>query len=46
VRAVLAILRGVPPAKVASDAGVDEATLYAWREAFMRGGWPALVTIR
>ncbi len=42
VRAVLAILRGVPPAKVAADARVDEATLYAWRDAFMRGGTPAL----
>lgn len=42
VRAVLAILRGVPPAKVASDSRVAEATLYAWREAFMRGGVPAL----
>jgi len=46
VRAVMAILRGVPPAKVASDAGVDEATLYAWREAFMRGGYSAFATIR
>lgn len=44
VRAVLAILRGVPPAKVASDAGVDEATLYGWRDAFMRGGVVALTT--
>lgn len=42
VRAVLAILRGVPPAKVAADARVDEATLYAWREAFMRAGTSAL----
>lgn len=42
VRAVLAILRGVPPAKAASEAGVDEATLYAWRESFMRGGASAL----
>jgi hypothetical protein len=42
VRAVLAILRGVPPAKVASDAGVDEATLYGWRDAFMGGGASAL----
>ena len=42
VRAVLAILRGVPPAKVASDAGVEEATLYGWRDAFMRGGSSAL----
>jgi hypothetical protein len=42
VRAVLAILRGVPPAKVAADAHVDEATLYAWRDAFMRAGAQAL----
>ena len=42
LRAVLAILRGVPPAKVASDARVPEATLYAWRDAFMRGGVSAL----
>ena len=41
-RAVLAILRGVPPAKVAADASVDEATLYAWREAFMMAGAQAL----
>jgi hypothetical protein len=43
VRAVLAILRGVPPAKVASDARVNEATLYAWRDGFMRSGVGALV---
>jgi hypothetical protein len=42
VRAVLAILRGVPPAKVAADANVDEATLYGWRDAFMRSGLDAL----
>ncbi|MBS2020326.1 MAG: TauD/TfdA family dioxygenase [Deltaproteobacteria bacterium] len=42
LRAVLAIVRGVPPAKVAADARVDEATLYAWRDAFMLGGAPAL----
>lgn len=36
LRAVLGILRGVPPAKAARDAGVDEATLYAWRDAFFR----------
>ena len=42
LRAVLAILRGVPPAKAASEARVPEATLYAWRDAFMRGGWPSL----
>jgi hypothetical protein len=45
IRAVLAILRGVPPAKVASDARVNEATLYAWREAFMRAGVGALVAM-
>lgn len=43
LRAVLAILRGVPPAKVSSDARITEATLYAWREAFTRGGVAALV---
>ena len=42
LRAVLAILRGVPPAKVASEAHVPEATLYGWREAFMRGGCSSL----
>lgn len=42
LRAVLAILRGAPPAKVASDAHVDEPTLYAWRDAFLRG---ALTTL-
>ena len=42
LRAVLAILRGVPPAKVAGDARVPEATLYAWRDAFVRGGWSSL----
>lgn len=42
VRAVLAILRGVPPAKVATDARVSEAVLYAWRDAFMRAGASAL----
>jgi hypothetical protein len=46
VRAVLAILRGVPPARVASDAGVDEATLYGWRDAFMCGGAAALPSPR
>lgn len=38
LRVVLGILRGVPPAKAASDARVDEATLYAWRDALLRGG--------
>jgi hypothetical protein len=33
LRAVFAIVRGVPPAKVARDHGVSEATLYAWRDA-------------
>ena len=42
LRAVLAILRGVPPAKTASDAQVSEATLYGWRDAFMRGGLASL----
>jgi hypothetical protein len=35
LRAVLAILRGAPPALTAQEAGVDEATLYAWRDAFV-----------
>lgn len=38
LRAVLAIVRGVPPAKVANDARIAESTLYAWRDAFMQGG--------
>jgi hypothetical protein len=42
LRAVLGILRGVPPAKAASEARVDEATLYAWRDAFFGGGIDAL----
>lgn len=42
LRAVLAILRGVPPAKVAAEARITEATLYGLREAFMRGGLDAL----
>ena len=42
LRAVLAILRGAPPAKTAHDAGVDEPTLYAWRDAFVRGGLTGL----
>lgn len=37
LRSVLAILRGVPPAKVARDADVDEATLYRWREQLLGG---------
>lgn len=45
LRAVLAILRGVPPARAASDAHVAEATLYAWREAFMRGSVDALARV-
>jgi gamma-butyrobetaine dioxygenase len=42
LRSVLAILRGVPPAKVASDAKVTEPVLYGWRDSFVRGGVPAL----
>lgn len=42
VRAVLALLRGVPPAKVARDHQVPEATLYGWRDRFVRGGLVAL----
>ncbi len=37
LRSVLAILRGAPPAKVARDAEVDEATLYGWREQLLGG---------
>jgi hypothetical protein len=36
LRAVFALVRGVPPAKVARDRGVSEATLYEWRDAFVR----------
>lgn len=36
LRAVFALARGVPPAKVARDLAVDEATLYAWRDQFAR----------
>ena len=42
LRAVLALLRGVPPAKVATEAGVTEAVLYGWRDAFMSAGAVAL----
>jgi hypothetical protein len=42
LRAVLSILRGVPPAKVASDARIPESTLYAWRESFTRAGLTGL----
>ena len=45
LRAVLAILRGVPPAKVANEARVAESTLYAWRDAFMQGGLQQLTTV-
>jgi hypothetical protein len=46
LQAVLAIVRGVPPAKVAADAHIDEATLYGWRDAFTSGGLPALAAPR
>jgi gamma-butyrobetaine dioxygenase len=46
VRAVLAMLRGVPPAKIANDARVAESTLYAWRDAFMSGGLGGLSELR
>lgn len=36
MRAVFAMIRGVPPAKVARDLSVDEPTLYAWRDAMLR----------
>lgn len=42
VAAVLAVMRGVAPARVAREAGVDEATLYAWRDRFVAGGMRAL----
>ena len=38
VQSVLAILRGVPPAKVAAEARVSEADLYGWRAASTSGG--------
>jgi gamma-butyrobetaine dioxygenase len=41
-RVVLALLRGVPPARAARLAGVEEATLYRWRDAFLLGGLAAL----
>jgi hypothetical protein len=41
-RVVLALLRGVPPARAARLAGVEEATLYRWRDAFLHGGLAAL----
>jgi gamma-butyrobetaine dioxygenase len=36
MRAVFSLIRGIPPAKIARDFGVDEPTLYAWREAMIR----------
>jgi hypothetical protein len=42
VRTTLRLLRGVPPSKLTAEAGIDEATLYAWRDAFVRGGLEAL----
>lgn len=38
LRAVLRLLRGVSPSKVAHEAGTDEPTLYAWRDAFVTRG--------
>lgn len=46
LRAVLAMLRGVPPAKIANDARVAESALYAWRDAFMSGGLTGLTELR
>lgn len=43
LRTVLGLVRGAPPAKVARDAAVPEATLYEWRDRFVRGGITALV---
>ena len=45
VRAVLAILRGAPPAEIANDARVAESTLYAWRDGFMHGGIEGLSAV-
>lgn len=42
LRAVFALVRGVPPAKVARELEVPEATLYEWRDRFVRGGITAL----
>lgn len=42
LRAVMALLRGVPPAKVARDHAVAEEVLYAWRDRFVAGGLAAL----
>ena len=36
MRAVFALIRGIPPAKLARDLSVDEPTLYAWRNAMLR----------
>ena len=38
VRAVTALLRGAPPARVAADAGLRESELYALRDRFLAGG--------
>lgn len=43
LRAVFALVRGVPPAKVARELEVPEATLYEWRDRFVRGGIAAVV---
>lgn len=42
LRAVLALLRGEPPARVAIGANAPEATIYAWRDAFTSRGLTAL----
>jgi hypothetical protein len=36
MRAVFALIRGVPPARVARGFGIDEPTLYSWREGMIR----------
>ena len=41
-RAVFALLRGVPPAKVAREHDVSESLLYTWRDRFVGGGLAAL----
>jgi gamma-butyrobetaine dioxygenase len=38
LRTVLRFLRGVPPSRLAAEAAIDEATLYAWRDAFALEG--------
>jgi len=39
---VIELMGGVAPARLATREGVSEATIYAWRSAFFRGGLAAL----